>query len=414
MDKSVLLVNQYFWPDMAATAQLLGDLAEDLVRSGWEVNVLSGTGAYVSSHEGRLPGRETWNGVKIRRAPCTSFGRATRLGRIVDYLTFLVSAAWVVVTGPKHPVVVCLSTPPFISSLGLLARLRGSRFVYKVEDLYPDVAIALGHLRPNAWITQTLRRVSTALLRRADAVVALDEPMSQVLEQRGASCPVVIPNWADGHATYPDPQAGLAARQRFDWEADRLIVLYSGNLGLAHRFDALLEAAASLQAELPAVKLVFVGAGPRREEVLHKSNVLPNVELHPYQPRESLHALYNAADVHVVSLRNNVEGLLVPSKYAAALAVGKPVLLLGGEGSHLAEEITRREVGWVCDHEACQISAVLAELTTKPAARAEAGQRARRLFLDRYERRRNIDLWIDLLSRQLSESTSMPAEESMP
>src|SRR6185295_6774844 len=144
--RTLLLINQYFWPDRAATAQLLADLAEDLAAAGWTVTALAGRGTYAPGRAGPLPARERFGDVAVRRVRCTDFGRFSRfgkLGRIADYATFLLAAALGVLLGPRPDVVVCLSTPPFVALLGALARLRGARFVYKVEDLYPDVAIAL-------------------------------------------------------------------------------------------------------------------------------------------------------------------------------------------------------------------------------------------------------------------------------
>ena len=145
--KSILLINQFYWPDRAATAQLLTDLAEDLAAAGHEVTVLAGRGAYALEGRVRLKRQERRRGVEVRRLWCTSFGRGQLLGRAADYSSFLLSASLAAVAGKRFDVAVCLSTPPFLALVGLIARVRGSVLVYKVEDLYPDVAIALGVMR---------------------------------------------------------------------------------------------------------------------------------------------------------------------------------------------------------------------------------------------------------------------------
>ena len=116
---NVLFVNQYFWPDMAATAQLLADLGEDLAAQGCRVRAIAGRGRYAGADVARPARRETWRGVAIRRVACTDFGRGSVLGRATDYAAFLASAALAIVLGRRPDVVVCLSTPALVGP-GLL------------------------------------------------------------------------------------------------------------------------------------------------------------------------------------------------------------------------------------------------------------------------------------------------------
>jgi colanic acid biosynthesis glycosyl transferase WcaI len=420
-----LLINQYFWPDMAATAQLLTDLAEDLVAAGWEVRVVSGRGSYAPGREGKLPARERYRGVTIRRVWCTNFGRGSFLGRLLDYATFLVAAGWWVAVGGwrrsghgagpgaegqpgaaggsgggQRPVVLCLSTPPLLAVLGFLARLRGAGFVVKVEDLYPDVAVALGTLHAGSVVTRFFQWVSRRMLRHADAVVALDAAMQAVLLARGAERVEVIPNWADGRELRPDPEAG--EQFRVEHGLGRcFVVLYAGNLGLAHRFDAVTGAARTLSERGTAgreVLFLFVGAGPRLEEVRRGCEGLANVRFLPYQPRDTLRFLYNAADLHLVTLRDEVTGLVVPSKVAAALACGKPVLLVGAARGALAGELRQAGAGWSCEHDPAQVAVLLEALAGDAAAVAAAGARARALFEMAYDRQQATGRWGLLLS----------------
>lgn len=391
----VLFVNQYFWPDAAATAQLLTDLGEDLVARDWSVRAVAGRGRYAGG-AGTLAGRERWRGVEIWRVACTDFGRGSALGRATDYVTFLASASLAIVFGRRPDVVVCLSTPPLVAALGLVARLRGARFVYKVEDLYPDVAVALGTFRAGSAPARLFGRVSALVLRKADAVVALDGAMRRALTARGARRVEVIPNWADGDGIRPNRDAGTRFREANGLEG-RFVALYSGNLGLAHRFDAVIGAARALTAVRPDIVFLFVGGGPRLGEVRALAAGLPNVRFMPYQPREALGELYNAADVHLVTLRDEVAGLLVPSKYAAALAAGKPVLLVGGEGADLWREVGEERLGWRCPHEVEAVLAAIKEAAQVPEARQECGRRAREVFEARYDRRAATARWAELL-----------------
>jgi glycosyltransferase involved in cell wall biosynthesis len=433
MNDRVLLINQFFWPDVAATAQLLADLAEDLAADGWQVTALAGRGRYAGGESEPLPRREIWGDVRIRRVWCSDLGRGSALRRVTDYATFLVTAGWFVLfgrwwwrdrhrdgrsasaarsfgpsglrmtegfdgiasapAGPRNDsnarkvrrVVVCLSTPPLVAVLGLLARLRGAGFVYKVEDLYPDVAVALGTFERRSPAVRCFGRVSRALLSRADTVVAVDEAMGRTLQAGGARRVAVIPNWADGEALRPDREAGEGFRAVYGL-GDRFVVLYSGNLGLAHRFDAVIAAARAIATVRPDVLFLFVGGGPRLAEVQRLAAGLANVRFLPYQPREALGALYNAAEVHLVTMRDEVAGLLVPSKYAAALAAARPVLLVGGTETGIAREIEDEGLGWVCPHDPGVVVAALKEALQVRGLLEEQGRRARAVFEGRYER----------------------------
>jgi glycosyltransferase involved in cell wall biosynthesis len=393
----ILLLNQYFWPDRAATAQLLMDLAEDLSARGHRVTALTGRGGYAPGREGRLPRREEHQGVAIRRVFSTDFGRRTRLGRLCDYLTFLAAAAVAVAAGPRQDVVVALSTPPLLALLGLLARWRGARFVYKVEDLYPDVAVALGELAERSAGTRLLAALSRRVLARADRVVALDQAMARSLEARGARRVTVIPNWSDGAAIWPDPEAGAHFRRDHGISAGALVVLYSGNLGLAHRFDAVTAAVHRLAAGPMEVLFLFVGGGPRLPDVQTALAGQSTVRFLPYQPRERLGELYNGADLHLVTLRDEVAGLLSPSKYPAALSAGKPVLLVGGQGSDLFREVTARGVGWAVPHDPAAVTTALEKAATDRPGLARRGRRARELFEERYSRTAATIRWAELL-----------------
>ena len=401
----ILLINQYFYPDMAATAQLLADLAEDLTAAGWTVTALAGKGSYAAAAHGNLPSQENWNEIQIRRVWCTNLGRRNSWGRMADYLTYLISAALVVLFSKRQDVVVCLSTPTLVAVLGLLAKLQGSRFVYKVEDLYPDIAVALGKMRKGSLLTACLSRLSRYVLSRADTAVALDQVMADQLLSRGARQVEVVPNWADGEAIRPDSKARNSFRKANQLD-EHLVVLYSGNLGLAHRFDAVVQAARQIAARQPSILFLFVGAGSRLGEVKQSSAGLPNIRFMDYQPREKLNELYNAADIHLVSLRDETAGLQVPSKYSAALAAGKPVLLVGGKGSYLHQEIVNEHVGWTCRHTPDEIVDAVMEAFQKTQQTSARGAAARKLFTARYSRTISTGRWVELLGALLQKEKS--------
>jgi glycosyltransferase involved in cell wall biosynthesis len=264
--------------------------------------------------------------------------------------------------------------------------------------------VALGTLAPDSLSTRILERLAATVLRASDLAVALDETMADRLRQAGARRVEVVPNWADGEELRSHPGAAEAFRATHGLR-DGLIVLYSGNLGMAHRFDALLDAARQLR-ETTAVTFLVVGHGPRLPEVEQAAREIPSLRVLPPMPREDLPALYAAADLHVVSLRDEVAGLLVPSKYAAALAAGRPVLLLGGSRTGLFREVVEKRVGWALPHEAEAIAGAIRHALVDGDDRKERGRCARRLFECRYDRRAATRRWRELLEGLMAEEGS--------
>jgi glycosyltransferase involved in cell wall biosynthesis len=342
----VLLLNQFFHPASDAVAQLAADLCQDLAAAGHEVTVLTARGA----HPGGRPwlAREDWHGVRIVRVGATRFGKGSLAGRVADYATFYASAFWTALRLPRHDVVLATTAPPLVATIGAALRaVRGSRFVYWMQDLYPELAVAFGLLSPRSPATWLLERVSRATLRRADAVVVPGEAMAGRLREKGVD-PArlhVIPNWADGEGVRPVAHAANAFRQGLGLEGKR-IVLYSGNMGRGHDLSTLLEVARRSR-ERADLAFVFIGGGAKRAQVAAAAAELPSVKLLPFVPRSELARSLSAGDVHVVSQDPATAGLMEPSKLYGIMAAGRPVLYVGPATTEVAGTILREGIGAV-------------------------------------------------------------------
>lgn len=201
----ILLVNQFYKPDVAATGQLLADLAEELACRGHEVHVLCSRNMY-NGQTVILPAKETINGVSIHRVRATGFGRQKKLGRIFDYLSFYLFAAWRSVRLPKMDVCIALTTPPFIALIGLLLnKIKKTKLVYWTMDLYPEVAVAYGYIKPNKLLHRFFLRISSSLYKRAHCIISLGEVMTEKLVIAGADPKKIttVHNWVPGESVVP-------------------------------------------------------------------------------------------------------------------------------------------------------------------------------------------------------------------
>jgi glycosyltransferase involved in cell wall biosynthesis len=402
----LVVLNQFYWPSIAATAQLLTDLCEAVAARGHEVTVVCGQGDYLGGE--RLAGREERNGVRILRVPATGFGKGTLPGRLSDYASFYALASAELMRVPAPDVVMAMSTPPLIALAGLTAaRARRARFVYWCQDVYPDVAVALGAIREGGGIARALDDASRQVLERADAIVAIGEEMARVLAERGAERIEVIHNWADGRAIDPGADGPERDEVRRELGADRddLLVLYAGNMGRAHDFRAVEAVMSQLaQPALERIRLGFVGDGARKPELVaaaEQAGVLGSqVEFLPYQPRERLGTLLCAADAHLICLDPAAAGLVVPSKLYGTMASGRPTLLLGPSASEPAEILRRVGAGERIDpDDQPGLVNAFRRLIDEPERRQVQGDRARQGFLAGFDKRAATTRFVEVLER---------------
>lgn len=414
----VLLLNQFFHPDHSATSQLATDLAVDLAAAGIDVTVLASRGTYLGGE--KLPARDRHAGVEIVRVAATSLGKRTLVHRAIDYASFYVTSAARLALLPRQDVVVALTTPPLVAASALVAKaLRGSRLVYWVQDLYPEIAVAMGALRPGSLGARAMAAVSRAVLRRADAVVALGEEMRRRCVAAGAAPERahVIPNWSDGGGVRPVPHERNALRAELAGDA-AFVAMYSGNMGRVHDVETLLGAARLLR-DRREIAFVFAGDGAKRALVEDAARELPNVRLAPYQPRERLAEALSAGDVHLVALSPEIEGLAEPSKLYGIMAAGRPALYIGPERAEVARTLAREGCGrCVANGDARGLADALAALAADPAAREAMGRAARAALEARYQRtvatRRFAELLAELgagTAAQLSPDPGTPRRE---
>src|SRR5215207_7615803 len=375
----LVILNQFFYPDHSATSQLMTDLAESLAGQGVEVTALAGRGRYDGG--GVLPARENYNGVRVERAWSTGFGKGRAAGRLADYLSFYLGATWKLLTLRRRDVVMVLTTPPLISLPALaVCRLRRMKMVALVQDIYPDVAVALGALGERGPATRLLDRLNRLVLRRADRIIVLGECMRErVAQKAGADAEGridVIHNWADGEKIAPLARGEENPFRKEHGLGGRFVVLFSGNFGRVNEFATVLDAARRLRGR-EDILFLFVGDGARAAEIegFVRREALANVRVLPYQSREMLRYSLAAGDAHLVTLADGLAGLSVPSKAYGSLAAGRPILFVGDPKSDIARLVEEHGCGEVFPSGAggrlARAVAAWAEDRAKPAAMGE-------------------------------------------
>ena len=367
----ILLLNQFFYPDSAATSQLLTDLARYLASQGHSVRVICGTSSYAEPDPLGAPP------VDIVRIPALPFGHGL-LARSLSYASFLAGALCRGLLGPRPGLVLTLTTPPALGLVGSVLKtlFRARHFIWEM-DLYPDIAVDLGILRPRSWLARLTGAAFDAARRRADGIVALGGCMRRRLLRRGIrpECIHLADNWADGNAIHPLPFPAPAP----------LLLLYSGNLGLAHDVDTLRAAIHAFRSD-PRFRFVFAGAGPRREALQLFCRDNPHVVFSGYSPRARLAESFGACHVGLVTQNPAALGSVVPSKTYGLMAAGRPVLFIGPSDATPACIVRRFDCGWQIEPgDSAALVALLERLAAEPALIPRAGARARAAFLRHFD-----------------------------
>ena len=376
-----LLLNQFYLPDMAPTGAYLHDLARSLVQRGHSVTVLCSRRSYDGA--ARYPAREVMDGVEVVRLPATAFGRRGFVGKLSDYASFYGAMLFALFAGRHRPdLILSLTTPPYLGLLGKLAANRHHcRHAHWIMDLYPDVMFAHGMIQQNGVLARLLRALTRFQLKGAERVLSLGQFMTaRLCAYTGPSTVETstdsIPLWCDRELKpWPADEPNPLRTQR-GWTEGETVFLYSGNMGLGHRFGEFLEAAKQMGTSGP--RWIFSGGGKRRPELMAAAGALSDsrIEFLDYVPAALLRAHLCSADVHLASLDSSWRGSIVPSKLQASFAVGRPVLFVGSRDSETASWILQSGGGWVVAENDVPGLLHAVRQALDPAERARRGEAA--------------------------------------
>ncbi len=440
-DKPLLLViSQVYVPDPASVGQHMADVAEAMAGRDYAVRVLCSSRGYENPQQ-KYAAREARAGVDVRRLPFSSFGKRTIAHRLLGQVLFLLQ---VIVRGlfTRRLSGVLVSTSPPMGSFAALviSYVRRAPITYWLMDMNPDQAIAMRRVSNRSPLAWAMRWLNQRIFARAAAVVVLDRFMAERVERqyhvRGQL--EVLPPWPHVAAaagckdkeTQGDKENTANSRvslsphllvslsndsQELDSPnenpfitehklAGRFVVMYSGNHSLASPVTTLLQAALGMQDDERFVFL-FIGGGLGKRKVDEAiARYRPkNIISLPYQPLDRLSQSLSAADLHIVTLGHNMVGIIHPCKIYGALAVGRPVLVVGPHPSHAADLVEQYDIGWRADHSdvAGAISAIRACASLSVEERMVMGRRASTAVRDHYSKERLCATFCDLIEQTL-------------
>lgn len=390
--RSVLFLSQWFPPEHAPMGYMLKELAENLADQGWEVEVATGfpnhpSGKVQKPYVKQRILREMMGNIRITRLWLYTSETRSFSSRALNFLSFVISSFLYLLTCKKPGLVFAVLQPlPLGATLTLLAKLRGFKLIFNVQDLHPDVLVDLGLIKSKP-IIKSLKWIEKTAYRKANGLAVICHGFKNHVEQHGANGPIaVIPNWIDIEEIKPQPEQGDLIRKMANIPNQAPVVLYAGTIGHVSGAQVVIQAAKLAAAGSP-VHWLFVGEGPLLPELQQMAQGMPNVRFLPFQPRHLLLAVQNCATISMVSLLPNKGTFSVPSKVLGYMAAGKPVIASVDKQSETGRLVDQAQCGVVVEPANPQaLLQVVENMLTDQQGLGSAGQSGRNFLEQRYSR----------------------------
>ncbi len=338
----ILLLNEYFPPDTSATAKCAAQVADALAEKH-RVTVLAGRPSYdpAETHPYYLLRREVRGNLAVERVGSTAYPRFQMRRRVSNYLSYLGLAVPRALTIPSD-VILAMTDPPIEGIVGaIVAKLSGRPFVYNIRDLYPDMAVGGSIVRPGSF-TARWEAMHRWALRRAARVIVLGEDMRDRIIAKGIDPGRIVVS-RDGiqiPETLPSPDNEVAQEIR---GGARFVLVHAGNLGFYGAWETVISAVRMLESE--GVALVFIGEGAMKPQVEAMARGSAAIRFLPFRPASEIPLVLSSGDMHLVTVKRGLEGVVVPSKLYPTLAAGRPVLGVAPEECDVVRVIRRTGCG---------------------------------------------------------------------
>src|SRR5690242_4090115 len=393
----ILLLNLYYPPDTSATAKMAETVAR-AISERHEVTVLCGRPSYdpTTRRPWRVWQTERYGNVRVIRVGSTDFPRFNMKKRLANYLSYAVLALPATLA-INCDAVLAMTDPPFQGIAGAFAALlKGQPYVYNIRDMYPDMAVGGSIVRPG-FLTRIWDRWHRWALRRAAKVIVLGEDMRRRIISKGVDelrVEIVRDGAAISSASSPgrDLDEDVIREIRGDF---RFVLLHAGNLGFYGAWNTLLAAAELLGEDLA---LVFVGDGAERKRLESAAAKLRNVRFLPFFPADKIPSVLAAADAHIITVREGLQGVVLPSKMYGILEAGKPILAVTPRD---CEPVILGEVGgfarWANPDDAGSVARAMRELSNDGAGVARMSEAAKRAAAS-YDRVNELQKFVQIIS----------------
>lgn len=399
INQNLWIVSEIFYPSEASTGYILTKLAEGLA-SEYDVGALTAL-----NRKSKESAFEVYKGIKIYRCFATKFDKNELLLRLINAISFNISMLLKAFQKfSKNDLVLAVTNPPVLPYFALLiSKIKRSKFIIVVHDVYPDLMAVLGLLKRSSLIFKTWSYLNKLLFAWSDLIIVLSDDMKELICDRFKFYSLkekirVIPNWAETDTIKPDAKEHIGLVKDLGLKG-KFIIEYAGNFGRPNDIETIIEAAKKLR-DHDDIIFLFAGDGAKRkwvEEEKKKWELQNLVQLGAYSRQDQQHVL-NASDVSLIALIKGMRGISMPSRFYNILAAGRPVIAIVDYDMEIASVIKKENIGWVVspgDHNAL-VGAILE--AQKDKYLMEKGQKSRILAEEYYSYKRILLLYKEALN----------------
>lgn len=387
----ILVFSELYYPEETSTGYFMTKISEGLT-SDSSVLAICAQPSYSKRGE-RAPTRETHNGVNIRRYPSSTFDKDRVPLRLLNILSGCFSSFFLAIRSIRSSdVVLVVTNPPLLPFIIWLAcKLRGAKFILRIDDIYPDMLNAAGMIERSHFLYRIFDKLNLYLYKNADQIVVLGRDMcALVLKKLGKQhCKRlnIIPNWGEVDQISPCPRENNSLLKELKIQ-NKFVVQYAGNMGYPHDIESIVEAAKILLNH-SKIHFLFIGSGVKRGWLEDQISIhgLCNITLLDPRPRLDQSNFLNACDVTVSALIKGMSGISVPSRIYNIMAAGKPIVAIADEDSELGLIIREEKIGWIATPGNLDafVNAIL-EAESNSDRLATMGTRAYQLVTDKYSK----------------------------
>lgn len=358
MSRKILIHSIVFSPDGVSTAYLYNDIALKFKEAGYDVAVLTTTPHYnvVDSELKKQPLKKkafglyyesTFNGIKVKHVYQKKY-KSTLL-RLLGFVYWHI-VSFILALFEKNVDLILSPSPPLtIGFLNvIIAKLKGAKVIYNVQEIYPDLMIEEGGLKSGLTIS-FLKWMERFVYNKSNAVTTIDEIFYNTIVSRfkDKSKLHVIPNFVDTDIYKPIEKSILELDKELFPDTESVKVMYAGNIGFAQDWDPLVALAVELRND--AVEFFVIGEGAEKERLLQEkaNKQLDKLHILPYQPREMMPSLLAYSDIQFIFMSPDTEGHGFPSKVYTIMACAKPLVVISGKNTPIINFLKDKECAYL-------------------------------------------------------------------
>jgi len=397
--KRILIYSLVFSPDGVSTAHLYSDLVLGFKKKGYQVTVLTSTPHYNITNESLIeqPLKKKFFGLLY-----TSIFNGVKVYHLIRILSFIYwhISSFIVGLFLKKPNIILTPSPPLTNGVFaiLLGKIKGSKSIYNVQEIYPDLLINLGYIRNGVFI-KILKKIERWVYNMSDVVTTIDNQFYNIIEYRikEKNKLTIIPNFVDTELY--STKSSVSLPDEFKKKEDYTDILYAGNIGLAQEWDLIINLAKEIREF--KINIWIVGEGLRKvylESEIEKYR-LNNIKLLPYYDRKYMPGINLFADIHFIAMNKKVEKYGFPSKVYTIMASGKPILVVSSEETPIVSFLKDKNAALlVTDHSISKFKEELLKLHNSKDLRDKLGANGRQEIKKKYSKQVVIEQYLRLFN----------------